>query len=133
MVIKRQKEFGKIAGLKNKVKAIPRHLKKRIDIQKAYHKMGKYGDLSPEEVKNALIPLRSMKIPGTKLNKELMEQSPADAKELRRAAKRLQRIHKAGRGAEYDWVVGKYAPTEKYRPNYAEYLNESGKLVRRKK
>ncbi len=133
MIIKRQKEFGKISGLKNKVKAIPRHLKKRIDIQKAYHKIGKYDDLSPEEVKNALIPLRAAKIPGTKLNKELMEQSPADAKELRRAAKRLQRIHKAGRGGEFDTIARKYVPTETYRPNYTEYLNESGKLVRRKK
>ena len=133
MIIKRQKEFGKISGLKNKIKSIPRRAKKRIDIRKALKKIDKGEDLSPEEVKNALIPLRSMKIPGTKLNKALMEQSPADAKDLRRVAKRLQRIHKAGRGGEYDWVVGKYAPTEKYRSNYTEYLNESGKLVRRKK
>ena len=73
MIILRQKEFGKISGLKNKVKAIPRHLKKRRDIRKAWNKIGKEEDLSPEEVKNALIPLRAAKIPGTKLNKALMK------------------------------------------------------------
>ena len=112
MIIKRQKEFGKMSGLKNKIKAVPRHLKRSINQGKAAGKIATYADeLNPEEVKSLALTFRAAKTPGTKTSKKmvkLVKKGKATPEMIEKESEAWGRIHKNGKGAKYDFLSGGY-------------------------
>ena len=104
MIIRRQKEFGKIAGLKNKVKAIPRHLKRGAKIKSARNRSLNplVRDLSSEEVKNIAILHRSAQTPGTKAYKQArkaISEGKLSSEALAKETEAWESIHRQGKGA----------------------------------
>ena len=104
MIVKRQKEFGKIAGLKNKIKSIPRHLKRSAEIKSASNRSLNplVRDLSSEDVKNIAILHRSAQTPGTKAYKKAQKaisEGKLSPEVLAKETEAWEGIHKQGRGA----------------------------------
>jgi hypothetical protein len=105
-----QREFAvSIKGLKNKVKAIPRHLKRDFTAGKLAGKTLTGQNLSPEEVHRAAVNSRAVLIPGSKAASKATKKRfldtrtgkirTASKKELEQAAKAWERFDRRGRGA----------------------------------
>ena len=119
MIILRERNYSKLSGLKNKIKAVPRHLKRAINQGKAGAKIATFKEeLSPEEVKALAVTYRGAKVPGSKTAKR-MEKLVKGGKITKEAANKEAeawgRIHKQGEGAKLSNSIfnrGYYSPTE---------------------
>lgn len=117
-----QKEFSKLSGTKNKIKAIPRHLKRSINQEKAGFKIATLENrLSPEEVKAVAITYRGAKVPGSKTAKrmeKMIKNEKVTKETIDREAKAWDRIHKQSQGAERSFL-GYLSPDEAWASNSA--------------